>query len=560
MGATQSGPTGVLSDASSVSAAEVARLVLVQGISATRASAGMVLAVEGDALVLLRADGYPKSTHSNLGRIPLDAPVPVAEAAREKRPIFVESSRRLARTWPYFADRSRIDAFACLPLVARGDVLGTLVLGFPEPRAFDDAERALLRALANLAALALERALLTERERLAGQRAALLAKASHVLAATRDYEAALDEIAALLVPTLADWCLIELADEGARAHLVAVAHRDPEARGLAHEIRRRWPPDPDAPTGLPYVLRTGRAQLYSPVTDEMVAAAARDPEHLRVLRAVGIRSAVVAPVRARGSTLGAVTLVSSSREYGAADVELAEEFGRRVGLAVENQRLLRRAQVQARRERALAELGSRAIATSTEDALRASVALVARELDVELAAVFELREREHDLVLREAVGFPQSALGRASMLTSAWVRGLDRVEPHRTVVLDGESPIPELLRAQGVQSAIHVLIPGIDRPFGVLGAYAREERRFSQSDVQLLSTVANILASAIARERWEAELEASRARLSGILESAMDAIITIDEEQRIVLFNSAAERMFGYDAASMIGRPLSVLV
>src|SRR5690606_26131400 len=104
--------------------------------------------------------------------------------------------------------------------------------------------------------------------------------------------------------------------------------------------------------------------------------------------------------------LGVITLVSSAREYGQADVELAEEIGRRVGLAIENQRLLRRAEAQARRERALAELGNRAIATSTEDALRAAVGLVARELEVELAAVFELREREEDLVLREAMGFP----------------------------------------------------------------------------------------------------------------------------------------------------------
>src|SRR5690606_24125080 len=109
------------------------------------------------------------------------------------------------------------------------------------------------------------------------------------------------------------------------------------------------------------------------------------------------------PVTVHGRILGAISL-SSERNYDAGDVGRAEEIGHRLGLAIENLRLVRRAESQAQRERALAALGSDAISASTDSTLRGAVELVARELDVELTAVFELRERGEELVLREAIG------------------------------------------------------------------------------------------------------------------------------------------------------------
>ena len=55
-------------------------------------------------------------------------------------------------------------------------------------------------------------------------------------------------------------------------------------------------------------------------------------------------------------------------------------------------------------------------------------------------------------------------------------------------------------------------------------------------------------------------LESAEARVSGIVESAMDPIITIDEEQRILLFNAAAEQVFRWPRAAVIGEPLEKLM
>jgi PAS domain S-box-containing protein len=186
---------------------------------------------------------------------------------------------------------------------------------------------------------------MTERRR-AEESARFLGEANAVVSSSLDYEVTLRRIADLAVPGLADWCGVDLAQPDGTLEQVAVAHIDPTKVGLARELNRRYPPDPDAPTGVPRVLRTGKPELYSEISDELLVAAARDEAHLRIMKELGLRSAMCVPVSARGSTIGAITFVSaeSQRRYDAADLELAVEIGRRAGLAIDNARLYREAQ------------------------------------------------------------------------------------------------------------------------------------------------------------------------------------------------------------------------
>ena len=89
------------------------------------------------------------------------------------------------------------------------------------------------------------------------------------------------------------------------------------------------------------VRRTGESVLFREITDELLVKTAVDPEHLELLRAVGMRSALIVPLTARGSTIGALTMVSaeSGRAFDESDVEFAEQIARRAGLLVENARL-----------------------------------------------------------------------------------------------------------------------------------------------------------------------------------------------------------------------------
>jgi serine phosphatase RsbU (regulator of sigma subunit) len=119
---------------------------------------------------------------------------------------------------------------------------------------------------------------------------------------------------------------------------VVVGHVDPKKVELARELRERYPPDPAAPAGLWNVIRSGRPELYSEIPDRMLVEGAKDEEHLRVLRELGMTSAMVVPLRAQGRTLGAVTFVSaeSGRLYGEDDLSFAQELASHAALAIDN--------------------------------------------------------------------------------------------------------------------------------------------------------------------------------------------------------------------------------
>ena len=106
----------------------------------------------------------------------------------------------------------------------------------------------------------------------------------------------------------------------------------------------------DAPTGAPNVMRTGRSELYSHITDEMLVAAAIDAGHLEALRALDVRSALIVPMQAHGRTLGALTLIGaeSGRHFSEEDLPVAEEIGRRAALAIENAELFQAASAGSR--------------------------------------------------------------------------------------------------------------------------------------------------------------------------------------------------------------------
>ncbi len=178
------------------------------------------------------------------------------------------------------------------------------------------------------------------------ERMRLLDEAGRILASSLDYETTVAAVARLAVPKFADWAAVDVVVDGEIKQL-AVAHVDPRKVEWARELSRKYPVDPAAPTGVPAVIRTGRPHLRSTVTDEMLAAIAQDPDHLRLLREIGMYSLVIVPMIARDEVLGAMTLISSNpaRHYDERDVSLMMELARRAAVAIDNARLYRAALV-----------------------------------------------------------------------------------------------------------------------------------------------------------------------------------------------------------------------
>jgi PAS domain S-box-containing protein len=170
----------------------------------------------------------------------------------------------------------------------------------------------------------------------------LLAQAGQALASSLDYEHTLGLVARLAVPELADWCGVSLPDDrGEMIRSVAVAHVDPEKVRFAREYNVRFPVRADAPTGTSEVIRSGRSELVPEIPEALLEQAIADPEQLELVRAIGMRSVMIVPMVAAGRTIGALSFVTaeSRRSFTQADLELAEELGRRAGTAVENARL-----------------------------------------------------------------------------------------------------------------------------------------------------------------------------------------------------------------------------
>lgn len=166
-----------------------------------------------------------------------------------------------------------------------------------------------------------------------------LADSSALLGASLEPAEVLGQVATLAVPEVADWVAVHMPGDSG-IELVALAHRDPELVKRAAELDRQLPTRHDSPRGVANVLRTGRSELY-PDVPQLVPRT--EDERIRVehVRAFGMRSALVVPMVARGKTLGTLTLATdrSGRRFDEQDLDLAEELGRRCGVAVDNARL-----------------------------------------------------------------------------------------------------------------------------------------------------------------------------------------------------------------------------
>ncbi|MDB6148690.1 MAG: sensor hybrid histidine kinase [Chthoniobacter sp.] len=191
-----------------------------------------------------------------------------------------------------------------------------------------------------------DRALLAERElRAQEERAsrhwAFLAEASERLGSTLDYGTTLLNLAKLAVPTLADWCGVDVLLEDGSVHPIATAHADPDKLEVAERLRRTYPVLPDAKGGVAQVIRTGQAALYAKITPAILRESARDARHLEALESLGLHSAMILPLTVSGRTFGALTLVltGTAREFNETDLAFAQNLASRAALSVEHARL-----------------------------------------------------------------------------------------------------------------------------------------------------------------------------------------------------------------------------
>lgn len=174
-----------------------------------------------------------------------------------------------------------------------------------------------------------------------------LLQATHLLAESLEVETTLATVARLSLPHLGSWCIVDVCEgESGEMRRLAIVHPDPEQQAIADRLLPAWPPQRDDPLGAPSVIGTRHSHVILHVTDEMLVEAARSKENLALLRALQIGSIMTVPLLVRGEVLGAITYVSPNHgdAFTEQDLILAEDLAARCAIAIDNSRLLQRAQ------------------------------------------------------------------------------------------------------------------------------------------------------------------------------------------------------------------------
>ncbi|HEX2172512.1 MAG TPA: ATP-binding protein, partial [Dehalococcoidia bacterium] len=166
---------------------QVAAVVVDQSVAALGAAAGSLALVDPDrrGLTVLRAVGYPEEDLAAWRRFPIEAPVPIAEAVRTGRAVWIEMVTDWAACYPDLPAMSGHDfrgSGVAVPLINDGLVIGAIGLSFATGRKFSAEARSFVDALAHHSTLALERArLYYEAREAARARDEFLMAAAHEL-------------------------------------------------------------------------------------------------------------------------------------------------------------------------------------------------------------------------------------------------------------------------------------------------------------------------------------------------------------------------------------------
>src|SRR3989344_2019678 len=192
----------------------------------------------------------------------------------------------------------------------------------------------------------------------ATERSQFLSEASRILSGSIDYKTTLESVVKLLVPKMADWCIVDVLIDGKYQRL-AVIHKNSTLQKYADELKRKFPPDPLSPGGPGKVLRTGRPLIYSQVLPSIAKITTRNnPEILSIAKKMGFNSFIVVPLlSSQKKVLGAISFAMgvAGKKYEHEDLLLFQVIARRISLAVDNSLLFRRAQEELKRRKKVEE-------------------------------------------------------------------------------------------------------------------------------------------------------------------------------------------------------------
>ncbi|HEY0156275.1 MAG TPA: PAS domain S-box protein [Thermoanaerobaculia bacterium] len=272
------------------------------------------------------------------------------------------------------------------------------------------------------------------------------------------------------------------------------------------------------------------------------------------LLARGVVSAISVPIgTARTPAWGVIGAFSTTpRQFASVDLEFLRSVATVLAQALERDRFDQQLVLHAAQQSAIAEL-SRVALKSVDDAIEIACRTVGDVLDVEHAVFFELDEASLTLHYRAGDAWAPAARMNVPLEDASAVA--EAMRENRAVSLDASRA-----GAAGLAAGLAMPVSSTTAKIGALAAFTKQPRKFVETDVEFLQSVANILAEAVERERARRALAASEERHREVIEGATEIIFTLTTEGTFTSLNSAFTNITGLPAAEWIGRSFAELM
>jgi signal transduction histidine kinase len=551
-------------------------------------------------LALVAELGRSALTGATLSRVVADAVAAVADGLGAERVAVFEPgpagtlAATVTHAWPPDEGRIAVDGDSAVALTFRerrstvsgslaaapvhGDVglVGVLAASADDPLSPDDT--LFLRSVANLMAAAMAHDRAEERRRRSEDALGFLAEAGHLLAESLDYDVTLSTLAALVVPRLADWCIVDLAEDDGTMRRVAVHAANPDRQLLLDVLHREYPPVVGSGQPAGQALARGGTVHYPEFTPESLRETTLDERHYELMSQLDPRSAMAVPLVAQGRVLGAITFAwsESGRRYEESDTMLAEELGRRAAAAIENARLYR-SELEAQRRIAFLVEASDVLASSLDydETLTALARLAVPRLgdwcviyivgpggNIERRAVEHAGGRQDVIraVLEAHRIRPDAQAGVPAVIRTGRSE-LNRIASPLSTAADVEAPEELAVELEEIRVRSTMCVPLIARRRtlgAILFVSAESERVFTDTDLQLAEDLAARAAVAVDNSRLFNDAE-QRAEAADALDSIADGVFLVDGRGTVRLWNAAAETITDIRAADARGRPAAAV-
>ncbi|MCA9633284.1 MAG: GAF domain-containing protein, partial [Myxococcales bacterium] len=383
----------------------------------------------------------------------------------------------------------------------------------------------------------------------ARERLRLLSEASALLISSLDYRETLEGLAEILVPALSDWCAIDILGRDGEVQRLTVVHRDPERRELARKLRaERWV-DIRSDTAVARVLRTGVPEWLEEVPDDLLERSSRGPEHLELMRSLGLKSYAVVPLSTGKQVLGCMSLVhaESDRTFHSDDIAYLQELATRAALSLERAALYEAAERGKEQALLIAHIGEVLTRNDAQEkALGECASAIARDLGLSHVRVWAADTGRRLLRLRASVG-KHSSVDEEHRLVPFGVgsAGQTAIASTPTIRNMGEAPDASWADHPGVEAFASFPLHIHGTLTGVLAVYS--ERLLEADTLSTLHAAADLIAVGLRRSQVEARVRAKREALEVVNSVGRTLAAELNLDKLVQAITDSATKLAGAD-------------